>query len=381
MTTRASQTRNVVGVMTGTSIDGMDVALARITGTGLALRAELIAHAAQPFGEMGQTLRQMAAGEPMTAERIARTAWAFGELHAEVIHAMLAEYARTDPLDLIAVHGQTTFHQPPISWQLVNAAPIAARFDCPVVFDLRQADLAAGGQGAPITPIADWIMFRDAARRRAIVNLGGFCNITILPPAVTRPSRSCDEDTPPLEDIHGFDLCACNHLLDAIARRMLNAPYDDGGRAALAGNVNDAAAHELLRILNSQHAAHRSLGTGDECASWLAQHIDSLSGPDLAASATWAIGHCISNCLGDAAVDETILAGGGACNDALVTSIRSVAAASVTLSNAHGIPCEAREALAIAILGALTADRVPITLPHITGCRTSAPVAGAWMLP
>jgi anhydro-N-acetylmuramic acid kinase len=221
--------RHVIGTMTGTSIDGIDIAIARITGSGLSMHAKLIAHSSRSLGEIGGTLRRLAEGKAMTAQQIARAAWSFGELHAELIHAVLTEHARIEPPVLIAVHGQTIFHQPPISWQLINPAPIAARFDCPVVFDLRQADLAAGGQGAPITPIADWIMFRHESNRRAIVNLGGFCNITILPSAVARPSRSCDESAQPLEDIHGFDLCACNHLLDAIAKRTLNAPYDDGG--------------------------------------------------------------------------------------------------------------------------------------------------------
>lgn len=370
MSASTGHIRDVVGVMTGTSIDGMDAALVRITGSGLSMRAELIAHAAQPLGELEQPLRQLAEGKPMRAESIARTAWAFGERHAELIQSILDEQARPDAPALIAVHGQTVFHQPPISWQLLNPAPIAARFASPVVSDLRQADLAAGGQGAPITPIADWIMFRHSEKSRAIVNLGGFCNITVLPAEDTADAR---------KNVTGFDLCVCNQLLDAIARRALDQPYDDRGRAALAGNVDDAITSELLRILNEQHAAHRSLGTGDACGAWLEQHLDALAGPDLAASAVRAVGRCINDRLRTANVDELILAGGGARNEALVNTIRDSSPGPVAMSDDLGIPAEAREAAAMAILGVLCADGVPITLPRITGCRQSAPRAGSWL--
>ena len=125
----------------------------------------------------------------------------------EVLHAALEARA-----DLVVAHGQTVFHAPPASWQLLNAAPIARAVRAPVVFDLRQADLAAGGQGAPITPLADWIMLRahgPAAAGRAIVNLGGFCNVTILPSGAGP------------EGVRGMDVCPCNHLLDGVARRRV----------------------------------------------------------------------------------------------------------------------------------------------------------------
>ena len=179
MTESSDMTRHVVGVMTGTSIDGMDVALVRVTGRGLDMRAELVRHISAPLGDLQPRLRAAADQQPMTAGEFAQLVWDFGVLHANVIERLLQAEKRKP--DLICIHGQTVFHQPPISWQLVNPAPIAARFDCPVVSDLRQADLAHGGQGAPITPIADWILFRDSTRTRAIVNLGGFCNVTIVP--------------------------------------------------------------------------------------------------------------------------------------------------------------------------------------------------------
>jgi anhydro-N-acetylmuramic acid kinase len=179
MSTQAPVTRHVVGVMTGTSIDGIDAALVRITGRDLEMQAELVGHVSHPLRNLADSLRRAAVQIPMSAGEFAQIAWMFGDLHANVIGDVLDDHNLG--LDLICVHGQTVFHQPPISWQLINPAPIAARFACPVVSDLRQADLAAGGQGAPLTPIADWVLFRDPRKARAIANLGGFCNATILP--------------------------------------------------------------------------------------------------------------------------------------------------------------------------------------------------------
>src|SRR5690606_34298498 len=121
--------------------------------------------------------------------------------------------------DLVAVHGQTVHHEPPVSWQLVNPWPIAQYADCPVVTDLRGADLAAGGQGAPITPIADWLLFRDrregagGRQTRVVVNLGGFCNITLLP-GRSPPTGGQGGATlrarplPGVEQIQARDVCA-----------------------------------------------------------------------------------------------------------------------------------------------------------------------------
>src|SRR6185436_14618647 len=142
---------------------------------------------------------------------IADAALALGELHARAV----AKAAAGCRLDLIAAHGQTVFHAPPLSWQMLNPWPLVRDLQTSVVFDLRGADLAHGGQGAPITPLADWVLFRSNSRTRAVVNLGGFCNLTLLPPG--RPDM-----------VRGFDVCACNQLLDHIARGILQRPFDEG---------------------------------------------------------------------------------------------------------------------------------------------------------
>lgn len=133
--------------MTGTSLDSLDVALVEIHGTGLELRADVVRCLTRPLGSLTGPLRALAAQQPATAGRISTLARELATLHVYALHELVGE----EPVDLIAVHGQTVFHHPPASWQLINPAPIAQALRTPVVFDLRAADLAAGGQGAPIT--------------------------------------------------------------------------------------------------------------------------------------------------------------------------------------------------------------------------------------
>jgi 1,6-anhydro-N-acetylmuramate kinase len=365
--------RMVAGAMTGTSLDGIDVALVRVRGSGRAISATLIGHHAAPLDRLGEPLRRLAEQTPADARRIAGLAVELGELHADAIAGLAG---RCDPppprLDLVAAHGQTVLHAPPLSWQLLDPAPIVRRLGCPVVCDLRAADLAAGGQGAPITPVADAVLFGDPVRGRAVVNLGGFANATILPAGV---------DDASWDRIRGFDVCACNHVLDAVARQALDAPCDRDGRAAASGAPDAPAAADLGRALAAQAAERRSLGTRDEARAWVSRHRATLAPADLAASAVAAVAQTIGRALAGHDADEIVLAGGGARNAALVAAIAAAAPAPVTVADACGIPVEAREAAAMAVLGALCADGVPITLPQVTGCPPPAPVAGRWSVP
>ena len=151
-------------------------------------RVRLVRHYAAGLGAMAPALRRAADGELMTAGDLGRLALELGERLAEATEATAAGLGA---VDLVAVHGQTIVHRPPVSWQLVNPAPVAARLACPVVFDLRQADLAAGGQGAPITPIADWVIFRAPGVRRAIVNLGARAPGSCRGRAGSRAASAC----------------------------------------------------------------------------------------------------------------------------------------------------------------------------------------------
>lgn len=395
--------------MTGTSIDGIDAALVRLEGHGLELRPLLLRLISRSLGPLADPLRAASSQQPMTAGEFSRLAYDFGRLHAEVIDELVGSSSQPD---LIVVHGQTVFHDPPCSWQLINPAPIEHRFACPVISDLRQADLAAGGQGAPITPLADWIMFRDEERARAIVNLGGFLNVTMLSSlkssheacAMSHEGEREQEKNPDLRpgrlrsgvgrdpildtrhltpathnilnSIRGFDLCSCNQLLDAISRKGFGDAYDEGGTKAGAGVVRDELVNDLLmRFGDLVSKGSRSLGTGDEATQWVHDHLGDCPAADLAASAIEAIARFLAGSIDEFAlreypIDEIILAGGGTRNHTLFKAIEKQTQRRVLLSDDCGVPSAAREAMAMAILGALRSDGVPITLEQVTGRET-----------
>ncbi len=361
-------TRRVVGCMTGTSIDGIDAALVEIDGTGLSMKPRFIRGVSSDLGPVREPLRKLADQHSMTAAEIAAAMHAFSLLHVKIIRELL----NGEKCDLIAVHGQTVFHKPPLSWQLMQPAPIARELSTPVVFDMRAMDLAAGGQGAPITPIADRIIW--GATGSAIVNLGGFCNITILP-------KSSPDGTPfspqELGKIRALDVCPCNNLLDAIARKLFNQPFDEGGARALKGNPHHDALEDLDGIFVSHAGRRKSLGTGDESLEWISRWRIHVSPDDLAATACEAIAHSISNAAGNASA--FLLAGGGAKNAALLRALQGNRTEMVEPMGPD--LATFREAICFAILGALCQDRTPITLPQVTGVTTPAPISGAWILP
>lgn len=349
--------------MTGTSIDGIDAALVHISGRGVAMRARLMDHAHHSLGSCAVSLRSLAHGEALTAREISAAAAKLADRHITAISRLKGHRQAT----LICVHGQTVYHKPPLSWQLINPAPIAQAFGVRVVHDLRSADIAAGGQGAPLTPLADYVLFRGT-RARSIVNLGGFCNLTIL------PGRGGS-----IKDVRGLDACVCNLLLDRIARDMLGSSFDRGGRNAMRGNIAAKPRDQLFKLLKAQQRASRSLGTGDECGTWIHKHSSHLSPQDMLATATDAVGMLIAeSCEG---TKEIVLAGGGAKNRALSSSImRHAKLAQVIRTDDLGIPIEAREAACFAVLGALAEDGIPVSLPHVTRAK-KPPKAGSFTAP
>jgi anhydro-N-acetylmuramic acid kinase len=352
--------RHAVGCMTGTSLDGIDAALVAIDGEGLAMRARFVRGASRALGPVGAVLRRIAEQQPMAARDIAAAMRDFALLHAGVVADLLAGAA----CDLVAVHGQTVVHAPPVSWQLFQPAPLAQALGVPVVCDLRAADLARGGQGAPITPLSDWILFRDAASTRVVVNLGGFCNLTVLPAGAG------------VAGVLGRDVCACNQALDHIARRAFAAPYDADGQRALAGRPDAALVTRIAAALEAQAGGRRSLGTGDELNAAIDGALAGHRGEDVARATCIALVRTIHRAGGEGSY---VLAGGGVRNKALRAEF-AAAGASLT-GDDLGVPAGFREAIAMAVLGALSRDRVAITLPQVTGVAAPAPVAGCWTFP
>lgn len=348
--------------MTGTSLDGLDVCALEAAGRGLAASFAVKAFLSKPLGPVGDQLRSLASGQAMTAGEISRLGLAFGELHAVAIAECAEQAGRPD---LVAVHGQTVFHAPPASWQFINPWPIARRLGCPIVSDLRGADLSAGGQGAPITPLADWLLFRSAIEDRAVINLGGFCNVTLLPRASG------------IDAVRGLDVCACNHVLDAAARAALGLDFDPSGENAAKGIPHATARDSLVGVLTGQSKGGRSLGTGDESTAWVARWSTELSSAQLLATAVDAVAQAIASSVRGSG--RLIVAGGGAMNLTLVSAIARHADADAARSDQYGIAVTHREAAEMGVLGLLAMDGEPITLPQVTGRGGAAPIAGSWI--
>lgn len=356
--------RHIIGCMTGTSIDGIDAALVQIEGEGLDMRPTLLAQRSANLDHLASELRTLASDEPATAAEFADAALKLGTLHATLCH----DLAKQAPaVDLVVLHGQTVTHAPPRSMQLINPWPVATTLGCDVVSDLRGADLAAGGEGAPITPLADFVLYRDQPGDRLIANLGGFCNVTTLPGGSS------------FTQIRGFDACACNQVLDAVARRSIARPFDRDGATAARGNADERAAVDLRERLLRQRKERRSLGSGDESFGWL-DSIAALRPEDQLATCVAGVGSAIGRVLRDERAGATVfVAGGGARNETLLKAIGVAADMPIVLSDHAGVPIEAREAMAMAVLGALADDGIDITLRQVTGRSGSVASAGQWI--
>lgn len=360
--------RLAIGCMSGTSLDGVDAVLLRVSGRGLAMsQAEILGAISVPLGGK-HVFAQLARGESSDAPSIAHACWELGKCYQQACRT-LCDRAGVDRPDLVCAHGQTVWHAPPVGWQALNPWPIADDLRCPVVYDLRGADLIGGGQGAPITPLADWILFRNASEDRVIVNLGGFCNATRL-----RAGSSPDL-------IRAGDLCACNQILDAAARAGIDRPFDPDGTFGARGRASPDAAAELAAMLGRQSRAGRSLGSGDEAWGWVASWAGCLSGEDLLASACEGVASGIVAGMARLGAGEIYLAGGSTRNAALMRSIGVALGRSVRTTDDLGIPASWREGACFAVLGLLLMDGVEITLPGVTGRAGPIPLSGAWILP
>jgi anhydro-N-acetylmuramic acid kinase len=391
----------VVGTMTGTSLDGIDVCLIRVSPD--ASDVSLVACINKDFGSesLKERLKSFCdLSGRFSAKELCELQADFAAVHIDAISELVkVANVTNNELSLISVHGQTVYHNPPLSWQMISPAPIAHAFNCDVIFDMRAADIAAGGQGAPITPLSDWYLFRDRTgiENRVVINLGGFCNITALP----KEAKS--------GDISGRDVCVVNQLLDYIARERLGVPFDAGGARAREGSVHSQEKEETVDKVcgaltdrlcaQSEHGDSRSLGTGDSAyRAWIAEIENALSGPvdgnTLAMCACRAIATAIKNAILAHNPGRVIVAGGGAHNSFLMDTLKAMmaataekgqgkdedkATAAVIVQSSEefcGIGVCDRESVGMAVLGLLCRQGLPITSQCTTGVKT-APVGGA----
>ncbi len=364
-------------------MDGVDAALVRLSGPAPASRARLLAFLTQPYPRATrQRLLEVAGGRPATTGELSALNFHLGEIFAQAALRVCAR-GRVSPrrLTVIGSHGQTVFHRGSAArparggsmrrastWQIAEAAVIAERTGAPVVADFRTADIAAGGQGAPLVPMLDYFLLRDERHGTVALNVGGIANVTVVP-ARARP-----------EDVLGFDTGPGNIVLDALARRFTRGrkTYDAEGRWAAKGKVLEPLLAELLRHPFFRRRPPKSAGREDFGHEFLARHFLRWRGvrhEDLLRTATELTARTIAGGLKRfvfprVKAHRLIVSGGGAHNRLLVRRlVELLPQLTVDLSDKYGLPVDAKEAIAFAVLADRTLRCLPGNLPTVTGAR------------
>jgi anhydro-N-acetylmuramic acid kinase len=385
---RVPSTMVVAGVMSGTSADGLDVAVCRIgpgRGMGATPQVKLLGHAgfAYPKAVRERVLRVME-GEAVAPAELSRLHWRLGEVYAECVEKAVAKF--DVKLGLVACHGQTVYHQgvaekylgAPVraTWQMGEASVIAERLRVPVVTDFRPADLAAGGQGAPLVPMLDYVMFRSARVSRVLQNLGGIANLTAIPAGAA------------VDGVMAFDTGPANMVIDACMQRLYDRRFDKGGAVARSGRVLGPV---LARVMQEpyftalppkscgreQFGASFTDGFIARCRKSGASDVDVIATATAVTAASVVEGYrrFVWPHLGQAAPlakTEFVVAGGGAKNAALMGMLcdgLEPLGVKVRLMEELGVPAQAKEAVAFALLGWLTWHGQPGNVPAATGAK------------
>ncbi len=350
-----------IGLMSGTSLDGMDAALVRFTGP---THAELIAFVTRPYSTAERASIQHGL-EGGTAADLARLHVTVAEWAADAVEQLLVSaHAPASAVDFIALHGQTVWHQPPlVSWQLGEPAVLAERFGRPVVNNFRSRDVAAGGQGAPLVPAADVLLFGATDAPRVLLNIGGMANLTFV------GRRALDDGA------MAFDTGPGMVLVDAVARLVdPMLPYDRDGMLARRGSVNEVEVTRLLAHEFFRQPPPRSTGRelfGDAMAREIHRRVPGADGVATAVAVTV---RSIAGAIHDwvPGAPDVVVSGGGARHPVLFEWLgKAMAAQGRHLRKFDELffNGDAKEAVAFALLGYLTLHGQPANLPSCTGAR------------
>ena len=382
----------VAGVMSGTSADGINLALVQLPTRGRGRpRYTLLAHAEYPFpAPVRRAILEMMNAELARVADLARLNFLLGELYAEAV-AKTARKHRVK-LDLVGCHGQTLYHQGmaqrflgrklAVTWQTGEGAVIAARLGVPVVSDFRPADMAAGGKGAPLVPFLDYFLYRDQRVARIAQNIGGIANLTAI-----RAGAS-------LGEVFAFDTGPGNMVMDAVMEELFSKRYDRDGKVAASGRVLDGLVAKLVGAPFFRQKPPRTAGReefGREYVHRFLQLCRGASKPDVVATATALTARSIADAVQrfvlprlvvprraarrKQAGRQMIVSGGGAKNPTLIAMLRdAVTPLGIKLhfSDEFGLPAEAKEAVAFALLAHETWHRRPSNVPSATGAKRAA---------
>lgn len=360
----------VLGMISGTSHDGIDIAIVDFDGAGASATATIEYTTSTPYSA-GLRARLLAALPPAAVgfDVACELDTAIGQEFGEAARAALRAHADGGfgPVDLICSHGQTVFHwiedgRARGTLQLGEPAWIAEATGLPVVSDLRAADIAAGGQGAPLVPILDTILLRglgaDGVRAGAL-NLGGISNVTVVAAG---------------QDPVAWDIGPANALVDAVVTHSTETPesFDRDGRLASAGTVDEAVLRQFLAepyyALPTPKSTGKELFHLDYVLEQLSRTSRALSLPDLVATLTELTARTVADAIRTAGVEVLIVSGGGVRNPVLLRRIEELLpGVDVRTSDALGVPSDDKEAVAFALIGWATANGLPANVPSCTG--------------
>jgi len=378
----------VAGVMSGTSADGVDVALCKISPARKerdAPRLKLVGHAGFSYSKAvrAAVLAAMDAKAASVAD-LSRLNWRLGEIYADCVEKTAAKFGVK--VGLVGCHGQTIYHQGMAAkylagevrctWQMGEASVIAERLRVPVVSDFRPADMAAAGQGAPLVPMVDYTMFRSGKVNRVLQNIGGIGNLT----AISAGGG--------VDGVLAFDTGPGNMVIDACMQQLFGKAFDRGGVVARQGRVISRVVDRVLEEKYFSALPPKSCGREQFGARFTSRFIalcrkSGASDADVVATATALTAESVLQAyrnfvwapLGTAAPlakTEFVVAGGGAKNTALMTMLRDrlqPLGVKVRLMEELGIPGQAKEAVAFALLAWLTWNGLPGNVPAATGAR------------
>jgi len=351
----------VAGVMSGTSLDGIDVAIVEISGR----RVETIGFLCTPYPDAVQLAILDVSNLATFTGTISHLNFQLGELYAR---AVLRAVRRYGPVELIGCHGQTIYHEGGAhTLQIGEAAVVAERTGVPVVSNFRARDIAAGGEGAPLVPYVDYLLFRHPKRARIALNIGGIANITVIPSGAA-PG-----------DVVAFDTGPGNMVIDALAREM-GLPCDRGGKIAASGGVDRALLDELLADPYYRRPPPKSAGREQYGAAFVARLKNSgLPMPDLIATATVLTAATVAMGVGmhRRCPTDLIVSGGGVHNPQIMAHLAGfLPGIAISTSTDHGIDADAKEAIAFAVLAHQTWRKRPSNLPSATGARHAVVLGG-----
>jgi anhydro-N-acetylmuramic acid kinase len=378
----------VAGVMSGTSADGIDVALVKVAeaprgAVGGTHSIRLLGHSSHAYSRSvrNEVLTAMNATSAKVAD-LARLNSLLGELYADAVLSTQRQFRVK--ADLVGCHGQTLYHQGEAqsflgrkistTWQTGEAAIIAARLGVPVVSDFRPADMAAGGKGAPLVSYLDYRWFHDPKVGRILQNIGGISNLTAIP-AAALPA-----------DVIAFDTGPGNMVIDAITQQLFGRPLDRNGRIAAFGRVLDTVVDQILRRKFFRTRPPKTAGREEFGREFVREFLRECKGArkqDMVATATALTAQSIALAIFRFVYDssaknpfrELIVSGGGARNPTLMSMLSAFMAPArikVHRSDEFGLPSEAKEAVAFALLAYETWHQRASNLPSATGAKRAA---------